>query len=220
MNNKILHSAEPVTLVGGGDHDEIALSECLRHAPKVVAADSGADVALSCDILPHAVIGDFDSLSDAAKATIPPERLHHVSEQDSTDFEKCLRSIEAPAVLCAGFLGARLDHQVAVLSVLARYDGRCLLVGAVDIVFAAPRHIALDLPLGSRFSLFPMGAVTGRSSGLRWPIDGLDFAPDGRIGTSNEVTGPVDLETDGAGMLVILPRSGFAQVLEAWGVIG
>jgi len=30
-----------------------------------------------------------------------------------------------------------------------------------------------------------MAAVQGRSGGLRWPIDGLPFAPDGRIGTSN-----------------------------------
>lgn len=220
MNKTIIHSSDPITLIGGGAHDESAVRDCLRHAPGIVAADSGADVALGCGVLPQAVIGDFDSLSDAAKAKIPADRLHHVGEQDSTDFEKCLRSIEAPAILCAGFLGARLDHQLAVLSVLARYDGRCLLVGEVDIVFAAPRHIALDLPLGSRFSLFPMRAVAGRSSGLRWPIDDLGFAPDERIGTSNEVTGPVELNTDGPGMLVILPRTGLAQVLGAWGLLG
>ena len=220
MNTKIFYSSEPVTLIGGGAHDETAVRDCVRHARKVIAADSGADVALACGILPEAVIGDLDSLSEAARAAIPADRLHCISEQDSTDFEKCLCKIDAPAVLCAGFLGARLDHQLAVQSVLARHDGRCILVGARDIVFAAPRQIALDLPIGSRFSLFPMWSVTGRSSGLRWPIDGIAFAPDGHIGTSNEVTGPVDLETDGPGMLAILPRSAFEQVLEAWGLTG
>jgi thiamine pyrophosphokinase len=185
----------------------------VRHAPKVVAADGGADAALACDIMPDAVIGDFDSLSLTAQREIPSDRLHRIEEQDSTDFEKCLSRIETPIVLCAGFLGGRLDHQLAVLSVLARYDGRCILIGETDIVFAAPRKVALSLPSGSRFSLFPMRPVSGRSEGLRWPIDGIQFVPDGSIGTSNEVTGPVTLETDGPGLLAILPRTAFETVL-------
>ena len=220
MNEVIFSSSNPVTLVGGGAHDASVLRDCLRHAPEVVAADSGADVALSCNIIPDAVVGDLDSVSADARAAIPADRLHRIGEQDSTDFEKCLRSIDAPAILCAGFFGDRLDHQLAVLSVLARYDARHMLVGPVDVVFAAPRRLALDLPFGTRFSLFPMRQVAGRSRGLRWPIDGIDFTPDGRIGTSNEVAGPVELETDGPGLLVILPRSAFAQVLEAWGLTG
>ena len=53
----------------------------------------------------------------------------------------------------------------------------------------------------------PLGPVQGRSIGLEWPIDGLNFAPGGRIGTSNRATGPVALEMAGPEMLLILPRS-------------
>ena len=52
----------------------------------------------------------------------------------------------------------------------------------------------------------PLTPVTGRSQGLEWPIDGLDFAPGGRTGTSNRALGPVTLEIDGPDMLLILPR--------------
>ena len=68
----------------------------------------------------------------------------------------------------------------------------------------------LDLALvpGDRLSLFPLTQVRGRSLGLHWPIDGLDMAPDGRIGTSNRVSeARVRLEFDQPGMLVILPRA-------------
>jgi thiamine pyrophosphokinase len=52
-----------------------------------------------------------------------------------------------------------------------------------------------------------MASVTGRSAGLEWPIAGIDFAPDGMIGTSNRVGARrVVLEFDRRGMLVILPR--------------
>ncbi|MEP3550075.1 MAG: hypothetical protein ABJN09_00090, partial [Marinomonas sp.] len=59
---------------------------------------------------------------------------------------------------------------------------------------------------GDVVSLMPLAPVQGRSVGLEWPIDGLDFAPGGRIGTSNRALGPVKLEISGPDMLLILPR--------------
>jgi len=65
----------------------------------------------------------------------------------------------------------------------------------------------LELSPGEVFSLFPMAPVRGTSTGLEWPIAGLDFAPAGRIGTSNRVAASrVELSFDAPGMLVILPR--------------
>ena len=63
-----------------------------------------------------------------------------------------------------------------------------------------------------------MGPVKGTSTGLRWPIDGLDFAPDGMIGTSNEVTGPLHLTCDAPRMLVILPVRYLPEALHGLGL--
>ncbi|MFM2391011.1 MAG: hypothetical protein RLZZ437_2566, partial [Pseudomonadota bacterium] len=83
----------------------------------------------------------------------------------------------------------------------------CVVVGPRDVVFHAGRGCALAMRRGERLSLFPFGPVRGQSRGLEWPIGGLDFAPDGRIGTSNRVAGPeVELVFDGPGMLVIVPK--------------
>ena len=49
--------------------------------------------------------------------------------------------------------------------------------------------------------------ASGRSRGLAWPIAGLDFAPDRRIGTSNRAEGAVELSFDAPGMLTILPAA-------------
>jgi thiamine pyrophosphokinase len=101
------------------------------------------------------------------------------------------------------------------MAVLARSPRRCVLVAPHDVVFAARGDVSLDLVPGTRVSLFPMAAVTGRSEGLAWPIEGLNFRPDGRIGTSNEATGPVRMRLDGSGMLVILPRIALGVVVAA-----
>jgi thiamine pyrophosphokinase len=181
----------------------------------VVAADGGALTCIAAGLMPLAVIGDFDSAGEV-EAAIPTERLHRVSEQETTDFDKCLRSVEAPLVLAFGVTGPRLDHTLAVCTTLVqRAEVKAIVVGEADLLFHAPPRLALTLPEGSRLSLFPMREVTGRSDGLRWPIDGIDFAPAGRIGTSNQVTGPVRLAFDGPGMIVITPRAALEEVSAA-----
>ncbi|MEX1233759.1 MAG: thiamine diphosphokinase [Roseovarius sp.] len=202
----IVHKSGPVALIGGASVPDHVLERALFHGERLVAADGGAATLAAHGAVPEAVIGDFDSIPDAVRAALPEAALHLVAEQDSTDFEKCVSRIEAPLIVGAGFSGARVDHQLAVCNVLVRWcRRRCVLIGEDDAIFLAPPHMTLDLPKGCRVSLFPMGAVEGRSEGLNWPIDGLCFTPDGQIGTSNFATGPVELGVTAPKLLVILP---------------
>ena len=67
------------------------------------------------------------------------------------------------------------------------------MLGDEDVMFVSPPEIDLPLDAGTRVSLYPMAPVQVRSTGLCWSTDGLSFAPDGQIGTSNQATGPVTL---------------------------
>lgn len=205
----IVRAESAVTLVGPGETAAQDLDELLAIAPRLVAADGGAARALEAGHAPEAVIGDLDSLPQFVREALPPERFHRIDEQETTDFEKCLMRIAAPVILATGFTGGRLDHELAVYNALARHPlCRCIVVGAADLVFLAPLRLELALDPGARVSLFPLDRVTGRSTGLDWPIEGLDFAPGGRVGTSNRATdGRVTLDFDRSGMLVILPRA-------------
>lgn len=222
MNLPIVQSLTAVTLAGGGPFSRRELVFCLKRAPIAVAADGGADRLLRYGCLPEAVMGDFDSLSDGARAQIPPDRLHHFAEQATTDFDKALRSISAPVVLALGFAGARLDHGLAAMNTLvSRAAQACILIGPEDIAFAAPPKLSLAMRKGDVLSLFPMALVTGQSQGLEWPIDGISFAPDGMIGTSNRVVAPrVTLRFDAPGMLVILPRRRLDAAIRALSTTG
>jgi len=202
----IVHESDPITLVGGAGLSDHLFDQALQVSRLVVAADSGADRALAHGITPRAVIGDFDSISQATRAALPEAILHQMQDQDSTDFDKCLRSVSAPLILGVGFCGDRLDHQLAACNTLVRYPlQRCVLLGEIDLVFLCPPAIHLPLDAGCRVSLFPMGAVEGLSDGLQWPLRGLNFAPDGQVGTSNAATGPVHLTITAPKMLVMLP---------------
>jgi thiamine pyrophosphokinase len=215
MSSGVLVRSEfPVTLVGGGPLEAGDLDAALALAPLIVAADGGLDHLARFGRAPAAVIGDMDSASPglvgAACATI-----HAIAEQDSTDFEKCLRSIAAPLVIGVGFLGGRTDHSLAAMNALVTSSGPpVLLLGGPDLCFACPPDLRLDLAAGSRVSVFPMAPVVGRvSEGLRWSVEGLAMAPDGRIGTSNEALGgAVRLGFDRPGAILILPRRVLGQV--------
>ena len=213
MRDVVVQSQCGVTLLGAGECDPHLLQRALARAPLLVAADGGADRALAAGHMPARVIGDLDSLSPEGRAALGPGRLVHIAEQETTDFDKALRSIRAPFVLAVGFAGARLDHLMGVLGALARHaDRRCLVLGPQDVCFLVPPVLRLRLAPGTRLSLYPLGAVTGRSIGLDWPIDGIRLAPEGRTGLSNRVgAAEVRLETDAPRMLAFLP----AEALDA-----
>ncbi len=215
MTATLLRAAGPVTLVGGGPVDPGQLAAALALAPEAVAADGGGDVVLPGGGAFAAVIGDMDSIRELGALRARGVPIHHLVEQDSTDLEKCLYSVEAPLFLGLGFLHGRIDHQLAAMNVLVRYPHRpTILIGGEDLCFLCPPELELDLAAGTRVSLFPMAPVRGRvSEGLRWPVAGLAMAPDARIGASNAATGGrVRIGFDAPAMLVILPVAQLGQV--------
>lgn len=208
---------DKVTLLGGGELTQATVSQMLTLAPNLVAADGAAHWAIEMGLPLARVIGDMDSLSAPDRAALPAAIIQEIREQDSTDFDKALRSIDAPMILGVGFMGRRLDHELAAFSSLVRQaDRKCILVGEHDICFHVPEKLEIHLTPGTRFSLFPMAGLTAHARGLKWPVDNMNMSPWGRVGTSNEVVSPrVTLRFDRPGMLVILARSALKPAIRA-----
>ncbi len=217
MTAEIVLRAPAVTVVGGGTLYPGDLHAARALAPLAVAADSGADLLLAEGLVPDAVIGDFDSLSAEARATLSPQSLTHVHEQDSTDFEKVLARISADLIVGVGFTGGRMDHAVAVLHALLRFAHQpVVLLAEHEIVLLAPPRLTVTLAKGAIVSLFPLAPCTGRSEGLHWPIDGLHFVAGQQIGTSNRASGgPLTLEMDAPGAALFLPKTCLEPVTQA-----
>ena len=214
----LVNSEIPITLVGGGPVEAGLLARAVDIAPILIAADGGANIAQDLGQRVDHVIGDMDSVDLTMLDGVA--ELHPIAEQMSTDLDKCLYSTDAPFYLGVGFMGGRLDHQLAAChSLLKAFDKRVMLLGGEDLCFLAPLNLSLDLPVGTRLSLFPMDEVSGTSKGLKWPIHAYQFSPAQMIGTSNETdTDRVELTFNHRRMLVILPvefmETVVAQVFE------
>ena len=213
---QIVNTAAMITLLGGGSVSRRDLALALELAPILVAADGGANIAFDWDILPHAVIGDLDSI-DGLSATALDVPLVFVDDQNSTDLEKCLAKLPAQIILGIGFFGGRLDHQIAALNAICLVKDRIvLLVGSDDVAFRLPNEFTLTLRQYDRVSLFPMSEVEARSTGLKWALDGLPFRPNGQIGCSNvALGGDMTVRVLSGDMLMILPKRLLIDALKA-----
>jgi thiamine pyrophosphokinase len=218
---RIVSETGLICLIGGGAVDFEAVQDLVVRGAILVAADGGADHARALGLRPVAVIGDMDSISPETRDQFG-DILHHIPEQDSTDFEKSLRVLDVAGIIGFGFLGPRADHGLAAMQALARHQGApVILQSAQDVVFHLPAHreMTFELPRDTRVSLFPFSSVACAAEGLRWPLDGLTFEPMGQIGTSNKSTGgALRLMAKGAGLLAILPARHRDQVLQSFGL--
>lgn len=212
----IVSSSGVVCLIGGARIEDTDIASLLPLVTDLVAADGGADHLLAAGLTPAAVIGDMDSITQMAKKEFA-NLLHHVAEQETTDFEKALTRINAACVLALGFTGGRMDHALAVLNVLARHRTRpVVLLDGNDASFVVPEApVTLALPDSARISLMPLSDTVVTATGLRWPLAGARMHPAGMTSASNAVAGgQVAIAAEGP-LLVTLPRLYLPQVLKA-----
>ena len=212
----IVHSSSPLVLVGGADLGPLDVNILQRYGANTVAVDAGADHLLGCGVVPRAVIGDLDSLSQAARDAFA-DRLHHVPEQETVDFEKAVLRVAAPVIIAVGFSGGRLDHMLAGLDVMGRHHTRrIILLGMDDIAFVVPDtgitlgHVAK----GMRVSLMPLGHADVRATGLMWPVDTAPMAPLGFASPSNAAAGGAVRVTASGPLLMIMPRDMLSAVCD------
>jgi thiamine pyrophosphokinase len=180
----------------------------------VVAADAGAALCLAADLKPDAVVGDFDSLPDAARPRLDPARMHRSADEETNDLEKALDWVAAhwpectEVVLAAGgnVDGGRMDHALANLGpVLHEPHRRVSMVDGDGRLFAlrAGRAVLSGLA-GHRLSLLPwsLHGVRVSEAGVRFPLEQARLLLGGR-GVSNEIIGDEAIVTVHEGVALV-----------------
>ena len=210
----------PVVLVGGGEIAWEQLHLIRQHFYPMIGVDSGANALRLHDIIADVVIGDLDSISELSSFPQTTDTIK-ISEQQTTDFEKALYTIDAPLFICFGFWGDRLDHCLSVLHVLTKYRGqKCiLLINQADLMFTPQKKLEMEIGTKSRFSIYPLKTTSFLiSSGFLYSLDGLTLELGESMSTSNETTQSRILltttEETKSNYVVILPNSKFLSVIE------
>ena len=189
----------PMAIIGGGRVDADLLRELAARGVALVGADGGGDTIGEAGLVPDAIIGDLDSLTDRA-AWEARTRVIHIPEQLTSDFQKALYSTQAPFTLALGMMGKRIDHTLVAISAILKvaHERRALLIDEVDLAMAVSGPFRFTAEPGERISIHPIQPTSfRRSTGLVYPLNGLVLEPLGRLGMSNEAEGgPVEIEPE------------------------
>ena len=203
-----------VVLVGGGDCTPAEFHAARKQTPILVGIDGGTQTILENGCEPDLIIGDLDSITNENRERFR-QKTYQILDQDRTDLDKCIGSLAAPFFLAVGVLGDRFDHALGGCNVLLKHPQKTLLLlNNTDLCFLAPPKSCLTLPLQERISLFPFMEMRGKSEGLNWEIDEIDFTPVGMTGISNYgVNTRIQLEFSDPGMIVIVPNANLPSIL-------
>lgn len=214
--HRVERAPRHVVVVAGGDAPSAVDVERLDAIHMVIAADSGADTALTVGLPPDLVIGDLDSIDadvlrrlENAGATID----RHPPTKDAGDLELALdaaEAAEATHITVVGGGGGRLSHLlvnaalvavdrtgVAVRWMTPRADVHVLQGGATVTVEGMTGDLVTLLPVGSE-------ATEVTTTGLRWALDAATLDPGSSRGLSNELTGTTATVGLGDGTVLVI----------------
>lgn len=202
-----------VLVVTGGDAVPPEALEGLGPVDFVVAADSGLDHAQRLGLEPDVVIGDFDSVSDAALGAFSGPIERHPVAKDATDLELALRHAverDPDRIVVVGGHGGRMDHLLAnalVITTVPEHIEVEWRAGSAA-VYVVHRRLDVTGTVGQTISLVPVGGdVRGvTATGVRWPLAGATLPSGSTLGVSNEFAAPlVHISVEEGTLLVILP---------------
>ena len=177
--------------IGGEGPSGAGVEEAINDAGFVVAADSGYDLARSLGVMPDLLVGDMDSIAHLSEAEgrLDGKIERYDPLKDETDTEIGLRTLHERGfteVTIIGGGGGRLDHLLGIVGLFDRVlRPKRWLTASEEVVhiegfesFSGMKDVVC--------SFFPVGPEPARmtSSGLKWPLDGLEWRH-GDSGVSN-----------------------------------
>ncbi|MEW6080818.1 MAG: thiamine diphosphokinase [Bacillota bacterium] len=196
--------AKRIVIIANGECPEVSVGS----GDYVLCLNGGTNRACQAGVLPHAIVGDLDSLgSEAAKVVLSGQVnvLRYPAEKDKTDMELGLEFLcralrpnlnAGPEVLILGGLGQRLDQTLANLFILERYARkgfRFILRGpGVEArVLGGPQELHFASEPGRIVSLLSLSrTLKGLSiEGLKYEIHDVTLRFGDTRGISNEFMG-------------------------------
>jgi thiamine pyrophosphokinase len=178
-------------------------------------------LARRAGIIPHAIVGDLDSLDRRTKRWMDARRIERVvfpTAKEATDAELALRYVLAKGageVWLYSAVAGRMDQTLAHVMLLFQARAlrvRAQLVGETARAWLVAGETSISGAVGDPVSLLPFSptveGVTTR--GLRYVLDGAALVRGSTLGISNEIVEvPARVRITSGDLLVV---HGFARL--------
>jgi thiamine pyrophosphokinase len=147
-----------------------------------------------CDssVVPHAVLGDFDSLDERVRDALCETEFVHALDQEASDLDKAIAyAVErgATRITVTGAGGGLIDHVLSNVSILLRHHPSSAVRIVEDgyelqIIHESAEFAGLPGDTLSLICFEPVEGVT--AEGVKWPLRDETLYPGSR-GVSNEL---------------------------------
>lgn len=174
MNEQIFQP-DALILANGDYPSHPCPLQLMEEAPIVVCCDGGADEYIAHGHLPHLIIGDGDSLSEANREKYA-HLLHHNPDQETNDQTKAISYLLEHGykkIAIVGATGKREDHTIGNISLLMEYmrqGAEVRMFTDYGVFIPCRNRITLPSTPGQALSIFNFTANGFRSEGLKYPI--------------------------------------------------
>ena len=169
--------------VGGTLRTGKAVEKAIASADLILAADSGAMIALQYGCTPAIIVGDFDSLtlSEQDLVKMGSQLVRAEVEKNETDTELAVQvALEQGAeriTLLGGIGGERFDHTMANILLLAGFEMVPLQIidgPSTCWLLRGPGSTSIEGSPGDLLSLLPLTSEAGgvRTTNLYYPLYG------------------------------------------------
>ncbi|SEF67679.1 thiamine pyrophosphokinase [Caloramator fervidus] len=168
----------------------------LKDCDIILCADSGGNYAYDLGIIPHFLIGDFDSIDNKILSyyqKLGVKIIKYPVEKDYTDTELCInKAIElgAEKICLIGGIGGRIDHTLAnihLLNFILEKGVFGYIVTDEFYIYLCKDYISIEGKIGDIISLLPInGDARGLfSDGLKYELNNTDLCFGRALGVSN-----------------------------------
>ncbi len=165
----------------------------LRNAEHIICCDGSARSLLEAGIVPEAIVGDLDSITDEIAGKYS-DRLYRDEDQGTNDLTKsvtwCINKGYKDIVIL-GATGKREDHTIGNISLLTEYAMKTGVIMITDTGIISPHLESCTISSfpGQQVSIFSINPITRISSaGLKYKLNKLKLQNWWRA-SLNEATG-------------------------------
>jgi thiamine pyrophosphokinase len=160
-----------VIFLHGDKADVLRVKNSVDNQTLIIGCDGGTQYAVDLGFIPHAIVGDMDSLSNKLKKNLQKKNVLFVSypkEKNNTDAELALLYAVkrgCKKIIITGILGTRVDHFLASILMLSQTKFSSLNIQIIEgdqDMFVVRKKIALAGKKGDTVSIIPiMNTVEG-----------------------------------------------------------
>jgi thiamine pyrophosphokinase len=192
--------------------------ESAGHIPQpddfIIGADGGTHHALALGLVPHVVIGDFDSFDSTLLPDSSVELIRFPQDKNETDLELAIDhalKLNPEEIVIVAALGGRLDQTLANIALLAdsQFATRHIkLNDGVEEIFFCRNQISVKGRSGDIVSLIPWGGeVAGvETKNLKWKLSKETLYPYKTRGISNVMLSEEASIKIDSGLLLVVHR--------------